>query len=98
MAESACPKCSGTHFECVSIEPDNLRVEVSAIQCTSCGAIVGILEDEIISEAVCAQIDTLDADIAGKLEFLNRRISELTRELSNALEILQTLQKWSSRH
>jgi uncharacterized protein with PIN domain len=51
MAKSSCPKCSGTSFELQ--EAPNIkgaRFKHSFIQCSSCGAVISVMEHFNISE------------------------------------------------
>lgn len=42
MAISTCAKCSGTFFEMKTAEPKNSRYKKLFIQCSACGAVVGV--------------------------------------------------------
>lgn len=46
MALSRCPRgeCSGTSFELREIEPRHAAYKLHAIQCSSCGAVVGVMD------------------------------------------------------
>ena len=44
MAYSACPKCNGHYFEMKEAEPANALYKVNFIQCSSCGAVVGVID------------------------------------------------------
>lgn len=76
MATSRCPKCESTRFEMATLEPKGARYKQSAIQCSSCGAVVGVtgffdagflLKEQ---EAVLQRIDAVVTQIAG---YLSRR-------------------------
>ena len=47
-----CPKCEGTEFASIPIKPAGSRVEVGAVCCASCGAVVGIQESVSIASKV----------------------------------------------
>lgn len=44
MATSTCVKCNNTRFETKVIEPTGSNFKLVAIQCSSCGGVVGITE------------------------------------------------------
>ena len=44
MAESTCPKCDNTMFECVEADIIDLRFKHYFVQCNACGAVVGVLD------------------------------------------------------
>jgi hypothetical protein len=46
MATSRCPRsdCTSTSFELKEIVPRGSEYKLLAVQCTSCGAVVGVLE------------------------------------------------------
>jgi len=47
-----CPKCEGTEFASIPIKLTGSRVEVGAVCCASCGAVVGIQESVSIASKV----------------------------------------------
>lgn len=61
MAISSCPKCSSSHFEMNEAVPSGSKYKVMFIQCSSCGAVVGITD--------YYNIPFLLAKIASKLGF-----------------------------
>jgi hypothetical protein len=44
MATPVCPKCGNTTFENNIIQPKNSNYKLTAINCDSCGAIIGVLD------------------------------------------------------
>jgi transcription elongation factor Elf1 len=44
-AVSSCPKCGHHSFELTYLTSGNPKTTISAVQCESCGAIVGVLDD-----------------------------------------------------
>jgi uncharacterized Zn finger protein len=44
MAMSTCPKCPNSSFELVENTPRHSEFKLSFIQCSSCGAVVGVLD------------------------------------------------------
>lgn len=44
MAVSTCPKCSKSSFELKEHAPSGTKYKFSFIQCSSCGAVVGVTE------------------------------------------------------
>jgi len=45
MPASSCPKCDHQSFELIYLTSGNAELNLSAVQCERCGAIVGVLED-----------------------------------------------------
>jgi len=43
MANSICPKCGGTQFESAPLTVRGESLRPTAIQCASCGAIIGLI-------------------------------------------------------
>jgi hypothetical protein len=41
MAQSRCPKCEGTVFETASYTPAGSALQLTFVQCASCGAVLG---------------------------------------------------------
>ncbi|VVE06121.1 hypothetical protein PSP20601_02402 [Pandoraea sputorum] len=44
MPTPCCPKCDNTTFETHTISPTGSRYKVNAINCRSCGAVVGVID------------------------------------------------------
>ncbi|MDT5121819.1 MAG: hypothetical protein QOC96_1301 [Acidobacteriota bacterium] len=44
MAYSTCPKCNSHSFEMKEAEPANAMYKVNFVQCSSCGAVVGVMD------------------------------------------------------
>jgi len=44
MATSTCPKCSSTSFESKTLSPSGSNFKVVTVQCSSCGAVVGVTD------------------------------------------------------
>jgi uncharacterized Zn finger protein len=44
MAASICPRCAKPFFEVVEREPRDSNFKLLFVQCSSCGAVVGVLD------------------------------------------------------
>ena len=44
MATSKCPTCESSRFEMVEMSPGGSRFKVMAVQCSSCGSVVGVTD------------------------------------------------------
>jgi uncharacterized Zn finger protein len=44
MALSTCPKCNNHTFEIVENSPSKSAYKLLFVQCTSCGAVVGVMD------------------------------------------------------
>jgi len=44
MAASACPSCKNHGFETVEVAPRNSNFKLIFVQCTMCGAVVGVAD------------------------------------------------------
>jgi transcription elongation factor Elf1 len=64
-AVSSCPKCGYHSFELTYLTSGNPKTTISAVQCESCGAIVGVSDD--LSE-ILASIDKRLKAIEQKLK------------------------------
>lgn len=64
---SACPKCDrGTNFKLSTKAPKDSRFKLSFIECTSCGAVVAIMDAENIGAMLHEQNEALK-EIAAKV-------------------------------
>jgi hypothetical protein len=71
MAMSKCAACKGSYFEVVTKEPRGANYKINFVQCTGCGAVVGVME----------------FFNAGKLlSNLSKEVAELKRDLAYVYE------------
>lgn len=59
MARSACPKCEDTRFELQENTPTKSAYRLMFVQCSSCGAVVGVLDMHNIGallEKICSHL------------------------------------------
>lgn len=66
MALSSCPKCSNHLFEIQETEPSKSAYKLMFVQCSSCGAVVGVLDFFNIGAKLTKQDEALKR-IAQKL-------------------------------
>jgi uncharacterized Zn finger protein len=45
MPESTCSKCGNQSFELIDLRSTDTKTTIQAVQCESCGTIVGVVED-----------------------------------------------------
>ena len=77
MARSTCPKCDNHSFEVVIDSPSKSNFKMAYIQCTSCGAVVGVTEYY---------------NIGNKLQELEEKIEKLrSNNSSNISATLETI-------
>lgn len=67
MAVSTCVKCGGHSFEVVPLTPLGASNKLAIVQCSGCGAAIGVLDP-----ATDLQIDALKNHVAAIDERLNR--------------------------
>jgi hypothetical protein len=67
MAVSTCMECAGRSFELASFAPLGASHKLTMVQCSGCGAPVGVLDP-----ATDPQIDAQKNEIAATDERLNR--------------------------
>ncbi len=67
MAQSTCPKCDNTRFEVKHAEPKNSNFVLAFIQCTSCGAVVGVMDYQNVGYHLQRQNEAIK-QIAQKLQ------------------------------
>ena len=58
MAKATCIKCGGQSFECKEIRPEDSKYVLMSVQCTSCGGVIGVM-DEINIGSMLEEIKTL---------------------------------------
>jgi len=44
MAVSTCPKCDSHTFEIVENTPKNSKFKLQFVQCSKCGAVIGVMD------------------------------------------------------
>lgn len=74
---STCVKCGSHLFKVQRTEPHGSAYVLYFVQCTSCGVPVGVLEAE---------------NVGAKLDILERKINQLSGELSNISHQISSLQ------
>lgn len=63
MAASTCPKCKSMSFEVKPNRPDHCTRNLIFVQCTACGAVVGVVEPIDLAQ----RIDDLERLLRGLL-------------------------------
>jgi uncharacterized Zn finger protein len=63
MAASICPRCAGSFFEVVEKEPTHSNFKLLFVQCSSCGAVVGVLEHFNIGNLIHDLAEKLKVDL-----------------------------------
>ena len=71
MALSTCPKCSNHSFEVQEFTPTRSKYKLLFVQCSSCGAVIGVIDYFNIGHMLEKQ-DIVLKKIAGQLNQLNR--------------------------
>lgn len=66
MPASACPKCGFNSFELTYLTSGDPNTNVRAVQCESCGTIVGVMDD----------LDSILSKIERRLEALEKKLGE----------------------
>lgn len=52
MATSSCPKCPGTSFELKQASIKGAAFTMGFVQCSACGAVVGVIDDINVGNAL----------------------------------------------
>jgi transcription initiation factor IIE alpha subunit len=82
MAFSSCPKCNNSFFEIVENTPARSNFKLQFVQCSSCGAVVGVMEyfntGAKIAE-VLKEIETLKSND----RMMNDTLSRIVYALNN---------------
>ncbi len=63
MAVSTCAKCEGRAFERGLVAPLGEQCAISVLQCSGCGAVVGILDGHSALERLQTQVAAIDAGL-----------------------------------
>ena len=66
MPASSCPKCSYQSFELIYLTSGNSEMNIRAVQCEMCGAIVGVLDE------LSSTISSIDE----RLKAIERRLGD----------------------
>lgn len=66
MATSRCPRseCRGSAFETVELRVAGTKARLHAVQCASCGAVVGVTDLPAVAELVERLVKQLSAERA----------------------------------
>ncbi len=76
MTESTCPKCSKKHFELKSIPKEETTYPYQFIQCSSCGCVVGIIDNQNVPFLLGAICRKLGVDLVEYQKYLNKQSSQ----------------------
>lgn len=82
MSYSTCPKCTSASFEIKEAEPRGSSYKLIFVQCSSCGAVVGVLP--------YYDAGVLAKDNQKELSALKQQMSHVEHSLS---QIVQTLRR-----
>jgi uncharacterized Zn finger protein len=63
MAQSKCPKCESTSFELVLRTPSGSDYQLSFIQCSQCGGVVGVLDFYNIGDLILRLAEKLNVPL-----------------------------------
>ena len=89
MAYSTCPKCENRFFEAATAEPAKANLKHTFIQCSACGAVVGVMDYYNIS--------TLAINIENRIKKLESTVNDIRNNQNtinqNVLEVLQELKR-----
>ncbi|MDO9536433.1 MAG: hypothetical protein Q7J85_14160 [Bacillota bacterium] len=78
---ACCPKCDNHSFEMVEAEPKNCRFKVMFVQCSSCGAVVGVMDFFNLSTLIHELNDKTET-IDNKLEDIEYEIGKLKKKIN----------------
>lgn len=59
MAQSKCPKCESTSFEAQNKRITPLNYDITFIQCSQCGCVVGTLDTTVVGNHISRGIEAL---------------------------------------
>jgi len=59
MIQSQCLKCGNNSFEAQKKRITGLNYEITFVQCSKCGCVIGVLDTEIIGGQIVLAVDTL---------------------------------------
>lgn len=84
MAMSCCPKCGNTNFSVVEGTPNGSNYVYTYVQCSSCGAVVGVMDYFSIS----TKIDSLEKELKKEIQRLSSNDEILNNNLITIINIL----------
>lgn len=66
MPASSCPKCDHQSFELIYLTSGNAEMNLSAVQCERCGAVVGVMDDlSSVLSNIEERLKTIEQKLAG---------------------------------
>jgi len=89
MAWSTCPKCDSHKFDYVENSPDGSAYKLMFVQCSSCGAVVGVMDYLSIgtqNEQLKEEIKVLTKEVERSQYTLNHIVNLLNQIINNGLE------------
>ncbi|ATW24554.1 hypothetical protein [Candidatus Formimonas warabiya] len=81
---STCPRCGRHDFEVVVNEPKNLAAKLLFVQCSFCGAVIGVTDNNNMGLKV-AVMEKEIRRLGDQIGILNTNFSNLVRQMSNLL-------------
>ena len=78
---STCPSCKGGQFELKVIEPHDSRFKVSAVQCRSCGVVVGVMDYLNIGTAIQGLEKTM-GELKSRVDSIASSVQQVAHVLS----------------
>jgi len=95
MANTACPKCKGSHFEVVLNTPSGSNFSLVFVQCAKCGVPIGVTnyhysgallkEQELAIERLGERVTDLERSFSQRLDDIESSISRLRSSLPSSL-------------
>ena len=79
MAQTTCPKCGGGAFELQTAEPQGSTFILNFVQCSQCGAPVGVTEYHNIG-AVLERVEALIDQIGGRMDEVERAVKKIAKQ------------------
>ena len=88
MAYSKCPKCDNTFFELVENSPAKSNFKLMFVQCSKCGAVVGVMDYYNIGSVIKKVEEKID-----RLERNSSNTSSINNSLSTINHNIETLHR-----
>jgi len=82
MASSKCPSCNNHSFELKVLTPSDSKYKVNSVQCSNCGAVVGVLEFTS-TEYLINQQDQKIKELQNGLEVINHNLATIMDKLNS---------------
>jgi transcription initiation factor IIE alpha subunit len=84
VARSTCPKCDSNRFECTVSTPSGSNYSLMFVQCSACGAVVGVMDSSNIgaqNQKLKEGLQVIAKDVKQNQQVLEQVVSQVKQIL-----------------